>query len=192
MDVGLWSGIVGAAAGAIAVPIAWYYGHRSSASGKPRIQVRMVGEYVTYELPGNGGLKMDQFVILKAYNLGDRPVTIVGWGLKLPGSSGNRAVFDSPKSLETQLPYRLEPGDIPAKFFSSRKRLPASGKCILTCRMNAWWVTCGSPTTPTSSPRAAFPCTSGARRDPDGNRMASVPDQRLQVQVSRVADEAGS
>ncbi|WP_034261774.1 hypothetical protein [Actinospica robiniae] len=128
MDVGLWSGIVGAAAGAIAVPIAWYYGHRSSASGKPRIQVRMVGEYVTYELPGNGGLKMDQFVILKAYNLGDRPVTIVGWGLKLPGSSGNRAVFDSPKSLETQLPYRLEPGDIPAKFFFLAQKVASLGQ----------------------------------------------------------------
>ena len=116
MDVGLWAGVVGAAAGVIAVPIAWYYGHRTAAPGKPRVEVRVVGEYVTYELP-SGGLKMAQFVTVKAYNVGDRPVTITEWGVKLPGGSGNRASFTSPKSLQTQIPCRLEPGDVPARFF---------------------------------------------------------------------------
>lgn len=116
MDIGVLSGVVGAVAAVVAVPIAAYYGHRSTKSAPtgPRVQVRVENGFPAYATLSGGQRIGDHVVLINAVNTGDRAVTITGWGVKLPGDV--RLVLPDPLPGSTPLPHRLEPGSEPARF----------------------------------------------------------------------------
>lgn len=122
MDIGLWSGVIGSAATVIGLPVAWYYGHQSTrlaepssaATTSPQVEVRVTTAFPTYDLPNGESDIGDRFVLVKAVNIGDRTVTITGWGVQLPGD--RRVVVMHPENWSTPLPHRLEPGSAPTQF----------------------------------------------------------------------------
>jgi hypothetical protein len=61
----------------------------------------------TYDTPGSGQRVGDWFVAVEAVNTGDRPVTITGWGVQVPGD--RRVVVTRPENWASALPHRLEP-----------------------------------------------------------------------------------
>ncbi len=114
MDVGVLAGVVGAAAAVIAVPVAWYYGHRTTRPSRTRVQVRVTNMMPTYDLPNGERRVGERFVAVEAANTGDRVVTITGWGVKLPGD--RRMVVTRPPDWATPVPHRLEPGSDATRF----------------------------------------------------------------------------
>lgn len=114
MDTGVLSGVIGAAAAVVAVPVAWYYGHRTTRPSKARVQVRVVNMMPTYDLPDGEQVVGERFVAVMAANTGDRVVTISGWGVKLPGD--RRMVVTRPPNWATPVPHRLEPGSDATRF----------------------------------------------------------------------------
>lgn len=114
MDTGLLATVVGAGAAVVAVPIAWYYGHRSTRRPKARIKVQVTNMIPTYNMPDGSQRAGDWFVAVSAVNTGDRAVTITGWGVKLPGD--RRMVVMEPPNWSTPVPHRLEPDAEATRF----------------------------------------------------------------------------
>jgi len=117
MDVGLWAGVAGAVAGVIGVPVAWYYGHRAAAPGRPQVKVDAI-RFSKNTRDEDGKMRGEPFISVKVHNLGDRPVTITKCALR-PSQSRNdyndvHLVIE--KNPETPLPYCLDPGSLPARF----------------------------------------------------------------------------
>jgi hypothetical protein len=110
-------------AAVVGLPVAWYYGRRSTEpevyapqgcnpeTHGPQIVLRVYNAIPTYDLPGGGMTAGDHFVGVDVVNNGDRAVNIMGWGVKLPGN--RRVVVLGPVSWSTRLPRCLEPGPRP-------------------------------------------------------------------------------
>lgn len=126
-----WSTAGGGAAAVVGLPVAWYYGHRSTSpevhvpearnpethtpeTHGPQIVLRVYNAIPTYDLPNGGMTTGDHFVGVDVANNGDRAVTVMGWGVKLPGN--RRVVVPRPVNWSTHLPHRLEPGAEPARL----------------------------------------------------------------------------
>ena len=126
-----WSTVGGGAAAVVGLPVAWYYGHRSTKPEaqvppmrateadtpqprEPQIVLRVYNAIPTYDLPDGGMTAEGHFVAVDVANNGERTVTVMGWGVKLPGD--RRVVVYRPVNWSTRLPHRLEPGAEPARL----------------------------------------------------------------------------
>src|SRR5689334_8752267 len=112
MDVvGVVATVIGVGIAAVAL---WFQirGHNASSpvaapdmGHKAAVTVSVANSFPTF---ANGDVG-DWYVTVKAYNGGDRRVTVDAWGFELPGGGSLfqiRQVAWSP-----DLPYKLEPGD---------------------------------------------------------------------------------
>jgi hypothetical protein len=112
-EVGVVATVVGVAIAAIAL---WFQvrSHRTGPGRTGRAASLRTGAAVVVavanSLPtfSNGDVG-DWYVTVKAYNGGDRPVTVEGWGFELP--DGGSLFQLVPVEWSPRLPYRLEAGD---------------------------------------------------------------------------------
>lgn len=112
---------IGLVLGVIGVGVSIYYGQRPPpGNGQPaprsgyEVAVRTTNGMPIYDLPDGRHEIGDHHVIVEAVNLGDRPIAVTGWGVKLPGD--RRVVVTRPVNWSTRLPHVLRPGEPPAQL----------------------------------------------------------------------------
>ncbi|MGH7158174.1 MAG: hypothetical protein ACREGD_03855 [Candidatus Saccharimonadales bacterium] len=108
----------GLAVGVLSLLAAIYYGQKT-IKGQPKasghqVKVTVSNGFPVYDLPSGRQEPGDHFVMVDVVNLGDRPIAITGWGIKLPGDK--RMVITRPPNWSTPLPHVLRPGEPPARF----------------------------------------------------------------------------
>jgi len=96
---GLFLGIIGAVTGVVALAWQFITWRHSGAV----VAVTATAAYPTY-----GDQVGDLHVNVNASNSGRSPVTVKGWGLRLP--DGRTMITTSPLSWSSPIPHRLEPG----------------------------------------------------------------------------------
>jgi hypothetical protein len=116
-------GIISAVLTFIGIVVAVYYGHRPR-SPRPegsRIVVRVVNAIPTYDLPDGSAIAGDHYISVEATNLGDGPIALTGWGMRLPHD--RRMVVTRQVNWATPLPHELRPGAPPARFLVAASEL---------------------------------------------------------------------
>lgn len=117
MDIWVALGLVLAVVGLV---VSVYYGKRSVPPGEasaprgPEIVLKVTNAFPVYNLPGGGQNLGDHHVTVEAVNVGDRMMTITGWGIRLPDDRS--IVITRPVGWSTPLPHELRPGAVPVQL----------------------------------------------------------------------------
>lgn len=111
-EIGVVATVVGVGIAAVAL---WFQtrSHRRDSDARtaallrpgPLLKVSVANSLPTF----TDGRTGDWYVTVKAYNDGDRPLTIEAWGFELP--DGGSIFQAKPVAWSPPLPCRLEPGD---------------------------------------------------------------------------------